>query len=133
VADAEGDERHFTFAIPLGRMGGAAPAQLRVRGRDGSALRQSAVALRAGDAVSGQAFQRMQEPAAPRASRVASEAVGLAWDARSYPMALVRDAATGQILSFARGGDVRLVSGARDLDVTFSDGVRSRRERVAVR
>jgi hypothetical protein len=48
-------------------------------------------------------------------------------------MALVREAATGQILSFARGGDVALASDAAGLDITFSDGVLSHREQAAVR
>jgi hypothetical protein len=45
-------------------------------------------------------------------------------------MALVRDAHTGRILSFARGGFVRLGAPATDLIVTVSNGVRSTTERV---
>jgi hypothetical protein len=40
-------------------------------------------------------------------------------------MAMVRDATTGEILAFARGGTVVLGTSANELDVTFSDGVRS--------
>ena len=47
------------------------------------------------------------------------------WDAATYPMAMVRDAATGEILSFARGGAATLWTRSRQFDVTFSDGVRS--------
>jgi hypothetical protein len=45
-------------------------------------------------------------------------------------MALIRDARTGQVLSFARHGSVRLAVGARDLTVTVSNGVRSTTEAV---
>jgi hypothetical protein len=45
-------------------------------------------------------------------------------------MALIRDAATGQILSFARGGRATIWSRATDLDVTFSDGALTRGGRL---
>jgi len=51
----------------------------------------------------------------------------LQWDARIHPMVMVRDAASGQILSFARGGSVRLPAAAARVDATFSDGTRSAR------
>jgi len=47
-------------------------------------------------------------------------------------MALVRDPATGQILSFARGGKLDITFQGRELDVTFSDGVSSVRQRIPV-
>jgi hypothetical protein len=47
-------------------------------------------------------------------------------------MALVRDAATGEILSFARAGAIELWSSASTLDLQLSDGVRVERRRVVV-
>jgi hypothetical protein len=47
-------------------------------------------------------------------------------------MALVRDPATGQILSFARGGQIDLAAPGQSLDVTLSDGVSSVRQIVAI-
>jgi hypothetical protein len=38
---------------------------------------------------------------------------------------LVRDAVSGQVLSFARGGTARIWSGGGDFELQFSDGVRS--------
>jgi hypothetical protein len=73
---------------------------------------------------------QQQLPADGAARMVASGSVRLTWNAGAYPMALVRDAATGDILSFARNGDATIGVAGRELDVTFSDGVRSRRERV---
>jgi hypothetical protein len=116
VADQERDERHFAFVVPLSRLRGGL-ARLQVRGGFAAAERAARPARAAGAA----------------ARREAGDRVRLRWDADAYPMALVRDAATGQILSFARGGDVALVSDAAGLDITFSDGVHSRREQAAVR
>lgn len=133
VADQDHDERHFAFVVPLARVG-AGYARLLVRGGFAAAVRASGAAERAGAlAADRMAVERQQPAAAVAATREGGERVRLRWHAAAYPMALVRDAATGEILSFARGGDVSLASGAAGLDVTFSDGVRSRREFAAVR
>jgi hypothetical protein len=47
-------------------------------------------------------------------------------------MVMVRDAQTGEVLSFARGGSVDVVTQNRKLDLVFSDGVHSQVKRVAV-
>jgi hypothetical protein len=54
----------------------------------------------------------------------------LTWDATLHPMVLVRDAASGEILSFARGGAVRLPPAALRIDATFSNGTRGRTVRL---
>jgi hypothetical protein len=46
-------------------------------------------------------------------------------------MVMVRDAKTGEVLSFARGGSVDVVT-RNQVDLVFSDGVQSRVKRVAV-
>ena len=74
---------------------------------------------------------RQQQPLPDRQARVVGGAmVQLQWNAAAYPMALVRDAATGDILSFARHGDASIAVSGRALDITWSDGVRSWQERV---
>ncbi|HJS48502.1 MAG TPA: hypothetical protein VJ773_10990, partial [Gemmatimonadales bacterium] len=61
----------------------------------------------------------------------AGERVRLRWDPSRFGAALVRDAATGEVLTIVREGGSATVIGPRgDLDVTFSDGVRSVRARV---
>jgi hypothetical protein len=40
-------------------------------------------------------------------------------------MALIRNPATGEVLSFARGGTVRIPTELEALEVSFSDGLRS--------
>jgi hypothetical protein len=46
------------------------------------------------------------------------------WDQGAYPLAVIRDAATGQILSLARGGSIELPDAPTELEVTVSDGTR---------
>ena len=48
------------------------------------------------------------------------------WDASSHPMILIRDRETGDVLSFARGGMVRLPLPADRITLEVSNGVRSR-------
>jgi hypothetical protein len=47
-------------------------------------------------------------------------------------MLLIRDPATGQVLSFARGGQAEVTTGRGDLDVQLSNGVAGRSVRVPV-
>jgi hypothetical protein len=76
---------------------------------------------------------RSQPPAgvreAPGASdvtmRAAGEAVSVRWQSTVYPIAMVRDARTGEVLSFARGGAAELFTLAREFEVVLSDGVSS--------
>ena len=50
----------------------------------------------------------------------------------SRPMVMVRDAQTGEVLSFARGGSVELPGARREVDLVLSDGVKSSVRRVPV-
>ena len=52
--------------------------------------------------------------------------VSLQWNAAAHPMVMVRDARSGQVLSFARGGSVTLPAAGGGLELVASDGVRSR-------
>ena len=47
------------------------------------------------------------------------------WDNPAYRMAMVRDAATGQIMGFVRRQGAVVATGGRHVEVVFSDGVRS--------
>ncbi len=64
--------------------------------------------------------------------RTADGRVSLQWDAAAHPMLLVRDGATGQIMSFARGGHIELPAATSQLSVAFSNRVQSGEVRVAV-
>lgn len=54
-----------------------------------------------------------------------AQQVQVRWNAARYPMVMVKDARTGQVLSFARGGSARLWARTGDFQLIFSDGVKS--------
>ncbi len=112
VADLpHGEERHFSFVVPLTSAERASLVGLRLTGLGLTAVRTGNASLRAGAA----------RPVTLSRSGGDTE---ITWDA-SYPMALVRDGRTGEILSFARGGSVRLPSGLGRYRVELSEGVTS--------
>lgn len=63
--------------------------------------------------------------AAPRAFRTDDETVLVAWDADAQPVALLRDADSGEVLGFARGGRLELATRAERIEVLLSNGVDS--------
>ncbi len=129
VADQVVEQRQFAFVIPFGASRSDRLARLRVRGGGRDAELSSMAAMSAQGR--GVTFLRQLQPMPDRQARVVSGGVRLTWNAAAYPMALVRDVATGDILSFARRGSAVLGgAGGRTLDITWSDGVRSRRELV---
>jgi hypothetical protein len=113
VADEPGGARNFSFAIPLSHFDISRLAALQVRGAGGT------VRVVAGAAAPSGLVARLRGGRAE-----------LRWNSAAYPMALVRDAATGEVLSIGRGGAVRLGARATDLVVTLSNGVRSTTEAV---
>lgn len=120
VADIPGGgEYHFAFVLPVGATADRLAA-LRVTGPGMPATERRAVAPPPGT------------PRDPEAVRGTGAQRRVSWDADRHPMALIRNPATGEILSFARGGDITIVTGATELDVQLSDGVRVERRRVVV-
>jgi hypothetical protein len=120
VADLP-NRRSFAFAIPAAAAGVERLVALRLT--DGART----VELRSTEPAAGQTI----EPQAVL-REVGPDAVRLEWSASAAPMAMVRDVRTGEILSFARAGVVEIPTRARELDVTFSDGVRGTTRRVTV-
>jgi hypothetical protein len=123
VADEPGGARNFVFAIPVSRFDVSQLAELRVSGRGGAArMKGGAVsaAMRAGRRPSG----------SPAAKWLGAGRASVTWDAVNYPMAMIRDARTHQVIAFARGGAVQLAAPGAELEITVSDGVRSATERV---
>ena len=105
-------ERHFSFVLPLDQVIDAQVAGFRVRAGALTTTRMAAAAA-SGD---------------PESDVVRANAaqVRVRWNAARYPMVIVRDAATGQVLSFARGGAATLWSGSRGFELEFSDGIQTR-------
>ena len=119
VADAPGAGRSFAYAIPITRA--AKPiASLVLAGPRGSARRDAAVVASSGVAGA----QALVDARTVSARRVGSGAA-ITWNAERYPLVVVRDAKTGEILSFARGGSTTVETSASDLELTLSDGVAS--------
>jgi hypothetical protein len=108
----------FAMVLPVGAALADRLATLRVGGPGGVAERRAAAV----------------DQADPRPELVRTAGgVELRWDPAEHPVALVREAGTGTILSFARGGRVALPAGIRAVDLQLSDGIRVRRRAITVR
>ena len=119
IADAPNAGRSFAYAIPVASMRKPI-ASLVLAGPRGSA-RRDAPALSANANLSARGLG----DTTPARARIVSGGVSFAWNAQQYPLMVVRDAKTGEILSFARGGAALVDTQARNLELTLSDGVRS--------
>ncbi len=120
LAEVNEGMRQFAFAIPSRLAHTDRLERIRLVGPGVSAERRSAPS----------AAGRIAPPAALR--RRAGGEVRLEWDAARRPMALVRDPATGEVLSFARDGGAALRTASPQLEVLFSDGVRTTRSTLRV-
>ncbi len=121
IADVPGAGRSFAYAIPLAR--GTKPiASMVLAGPHGSARRDAAAGERVQSNVAG--ARSLSAPTSAVARRVGNGAA-ISWNAQRYPLVVVRDAKTGEVLSFARGGATTVETAASDLELTLSDGVES--------
>jgi hypothetical protein len=117
--------RTFAYAVPL-PASGARPATLRLLNGTRELTRRS----RTVGSISGGATTNAI--AAPtRLTQVGSNRARLEWDAKTYPGVMVRDPASGQILAFLSGGSGEIAV-AQDVDVVFSTGVTSVKQRVVM-
>jgi hypothetical protein len=114
VPDAGEETGHFAFVIPLRLLDYANLGSLRVSG----AGRTPATM---GSRIGPQAVAPVSPVLTPRGGAV----VEVSWDSTSFPMALIRDPATGEVLSFARNGRVDLPIQSEEIEVFFSDGIHS--------
>lgn len=118
VADLPGSHQSFAFAIPLASAQAQRISSLRLRGNGQETVVRSSAGL-----------QTVEHSAL---NREATNRVALRWNHLAYPMVMVRDASTGEILSLAAGGNVQLPTTSRQLELVFSDGVRSFRRQLPV-
>lgn len=119
AADVQGvPQKHFAFVIPRDLLrGGALPTRIRLASQGRSVERRSAPTAAQGPPL--------------RAERLSGNTIRV----HSEPGAaatLVRDVATGEILSILRGGEGVIRTAARDVELVVSDGVVSRRSRLPV-
>ena len=119
VADGPEDAKQFAFAVPINSSAASELSQLRLSGPTGTVD------------ISATAMSQTRPTTATQARRNGSR-VEVLWDAVSAPMAMVRDASTGEVLAFARGGRVEIPTTAAQLEVHVSDQIRSGRLIVPV-
>ncbi len=121
IADSHGgEERHFLVVVPLEATVQEALAGLQVQ-RMGTLVAERRSSERPLAAV--------REPIA-RAMKPGKTHLG--WDHQMHPKVMVRDPRTGEIIAFLEGGSAYLETDARELECTFSDGVRSERRTLRV-
>jgi hypothetical protein len=118
VADLPQTGRLFAFAVPLDDDDASRLEQIRLSGPGIATVVRPPAALRTA-------------PAKPARLTAAAGGLLLQWDAVAHPMVMVRDARSGEVLSFARGGSVTVPATGGDLELVASDGVRSRTLDVA--
>jgi hypothetical protein len=121
VADDPHGGRHFAFAVPLQPDRAVGLDAIRLSTPSGRVVSVRAAAA----AAAGAALD-------VRTARPAPGRVSVRWNGSTYPMVMVRDAVTGQVLSFASGGSADIVTDRSDLEVQLSNGVGGRSVRVAV-
>jgi hypothetical protein len=114
VAHAEEGDGHFAFAIPLRLLDLTSLRSLRVTGNGyAPGITESRVR------------PAFVSPSEPQLSHRGGSSFELAWDSASFPMALVRDPGTGEVLSFARGGTANLTLSPGEIEIVFSDGLQN--------
>lgn len=125
VADAPaGSDAQFAFVIPLDAATESRLATLRLSAA-GQEVRAPSIQVPAGSPT-------VDPQPAPAAEALGDGRVQLRWNAAAHPMVMVRDARTGDILSFARGGAATVSSRDAELELVLSDRVRSVSRRVRV-
>jgi hypothetical protein len=105
----------FAFALPAGIARPDELVELRLTGPEGTVSRRAGV-----------------RPLSPSFSIEPSTGgqVTVGWRTDTHPMLLIRDADTGEVLSFARSGRSTLPTAGRRLEILASDGVRTVRSNI---
>jgi hypothetical protein len=120
VADAGADAKQFAIPIPLDAAQAAQLKTIRVIG-DGKTAQRSAAPQ---ELITAETSAITLDESASMKS-----AISVSWRREVYPMAVIRDADTGEILAFARNGNATIAAHRR-VDVMLTDGVRSVRASV---
>ncbi|HJZ64274.1 MAG TPA: M66 family metalloprotease [Candidatus Acidoferrum sp.] len=115
IADMENQEpQHFAFVAPMDDATMNALDSVRViKGESELASQKAKNAL-----VTQQTVFRVSDLGGRRAE--------VHWDAIAHPVIMLRDAKTGEVRGFLRGGDAMIEDAPDDLEFQLSDGVRSR-------
>lgn len=120
IADSpDSTARHFAFVIPLESLDRATLTRMRWT-HDGQRAENATPLMNAPDG------------AAVTVDRVSATTVRVRWSPDAVKGVLIRDAASGQILTFGRDGEALVQSTSGLIDLVLSDGLRSERRRVAI-
>ncbi|MES2524566.1 MAG: hypothetical protein V4617_17840 [Gemmatimonadota bacterium] len=115
-----GTEQSFAFVVPVSAAAQAGLASVELRGNG----RETRAAVAGAAAEAAVAAASLEGAGTGRAR--------LRWNADKAPLVVVRDPQTGQVLSFARGGDVTVWTSRSELDLG-TPGRRTRGSRAQVR
>jgi hypothetical protein len=116
--DHSTNQQHFAFVVPQSALRGKEIAALRLSARGRSAELRS---------------RGSRDAAAVRVMRTRTTSADVTWSDSNIRGVLVRDARSGDILTFARSGRALVHNAGDSLDLVISDGVRSRATRVSVK
>lgn len=116
VADApdDGSVQMFSFVVPLNTDVLAAIQSVHVKSGNQELARRTVSAAPADDF---QSAIRMQDLPDGR--------LQIVWDADRYPVLMLRDARTGEVRGFVRGGNAQIEAAPREIVVHSPDDVRS--------
>jgi hypothetical protein len=113
VADLPGGPvQMFAFVVPMSTQALDAVRSLRIM-KDGQELTRTLPRA-----------QFAGEPAPTAPAYLGGHRAQLTWNANRYPMAMIRDARTGEVRGFLQGGTATVVDAPDDMEVQYSDGVR---------
>ncbi len=117
VADLVNQEaQHFAFIVPMDAATMDVLDTVRVvKGESELASQKAKPALQTQQAMN---IFRMSDLGGRRAE--------VHWDANAHPVVMLRDAATGEVRGFLRGGDATVEDLPDNLELQLSDGVKSR-------
>ncbi len=116
MADGGEGESSFAFAIPLQAFGRAKLGSLEVE-RGGETLARRTLLS-----------EELRLSALERTMVLRGKGgLNLRFDPLAHPMALVRNARTGEVVAFSRDGQFQMADPNGELEVHLSDGVRSQR------
>jgi hypothetical protein len=117
VADEPNQEsRHFAFIVPLGTGTMEALDTLRVVKGVSELASQKAKST----------LQTQQAMNIFRTADLGGRRMEVHWDANAHPVVMLRDARTGEVRGFLRGGDATIEDAPDNLELQLSDGVKSK-------
>jgi hypothetical protein len=119
IADLPYEAETFAFVVPKSALRGRTLGQLQLTARGRTAASTASIDVTSDPGVV--------------LTRASARSLRMQWNAVRFPVVMVRDPRSGQVLSFARGGDATIVSPSDSLEVSFSNRVGSARRVVRVR